>query len=917
MKGRSAWAVVAVAFVALALCAGAANATTDETGNTAIAQDLCQAVAANGAMVNASGTGTLQTVCINFNTSTGGGNVQLGIYNASGNTPFNKARLAEATTAVAVGWVCVNLSASNINITSGSTYLLAYFTSITDNKQYHTGGLGGRQAYPVGSLPATWTPDSGDIPFWANMRMTYILNIGPQYSANSTKYATPTAFNTSATYGFQIDWDGAGGFFNTTNVTFEANFTGTMSNYTNATSPALFNRSASTFVINFTNFNFANATHFEYRWRAVNGTGTDAVNNNTAWMSYDIAKVPTALHVALNGTEADGTYVYNSIPNASAWTDVAGLQPQFTRNGTVISSPSYGNLSAHAYNFTATLSGGNYSAAAVMRYLTVNKAATTTAIAFSPSATVAENTPITATATSNVSYVFYKDGVIIASPYSATLPFGIYNFTIGQADIENYTGGVTTSFLTVTSGGFGCTDRDTYAFQKLFTGMKNASTLNFTDEYNAGFVKWDLSDVWLNTSNMTALRNQSNGDYYMTVNSTNATQFYVKFGNFIGNRSYANVTNSTGSIVNMTDVGGYSEINPYVMLTFYDELTGVQQLPPATNRTLSLFCSNGVSSYGTNASKVLAAAFNQLSQVKMTVSYSATETYYRSLLVSNAVEYKNFYLVDANLNQVAQLELSISDECATYRQGDILAIKKTLEGTLQTITEARLDAEMKTIDYLINADNYQLYLDNGATVSTIGNLYIDPTDLTKTINIPCTLAGVAANAWNVSYSLTMTNGTITLNYIDGANLTNNVSLWVYDSTGASLLFFGSSTNRSIISLNYVTPDENATYKVHYTFDRTDYTQWDIWSWLAGNPANIATDVGGLPIDPTYLMFASLLFIVIVPMMFGPLHGATAGVVMVLLASVLLYYRFYTISLTVLALAGVLAMLNALARKRGE
>jgi hypothetical protein len=981
----------------------AATATVDEKGGTGAHAPWGAGDFASAYKVTASASGTLSSISLNFEGAQTG-TYQVGVYASNGgNTAPTGAPLATCTDNAPAGggWaVCTGLTATPA-ITMGTVYWLAEVTSTNAHIYYNDIGSGVRYYYPGAStLPNPWT-DSGDTSHDINMRMTYAAAAAnaPQFSGNITKLATPNKYDATAVHGFQITWDG-GVAFNTTNVTFESNFTGAMANYTNATVPALFNTSATVFQINFTTMQMKGAAAYVYRWFGVNSTAGNVTQNvsyviepaavdvqvspmtqgitypatvsqnctnnatlgactiwrgtanppasnitllnntadsleggtwyylanTTASQNYSsgtsavqtitVTKAATTQHVALNGTEADTTYVYNVIVNATAWADITGGTVTFVRNGTGISSPFYGNLSARAHNFTATFSHANYTAAAVMRYFTVTKSATTTAISITPSASVSENTPITATVTSNISYVFYRDGTVITSPYTATLPFGTYNFTAALPDIENYTGGVTTSFLTVLPGGSGCTTPRTFAFTKTMPGTGNMSTLNFTDLRSAGLVKWDLSDVWLNTSNTTAYRNQSNGNYYLVVNTTNVTQFPVQFGNYIGNMSWANITNDTGVVTAFTPMTGYSELNPYYVLDFYEEATNVAQVPPGTNRMLSLFCSGGVSSFSFNQSRILVAATVQLDEIKATVSYSATEVYYRNLIARSSIEYRNYYLVDANINQVAQLQLTVFDTTGTYEAGDIIKVKKQIEGSLATITEGYIDAEMKIIVYLINADRYQIYIDDGTTERNIGYLYIDPTDLTKTIVINQGITEINYGANNVSASFNMTGSTITFEYFDAAARTTNVSFWVYNSAEA-LLYYANSLNHSSVSFAYVTADGNATYRVAAHATRTGFSELTMGRLISGLNQLLT---GGDKLDTnvkvpaTYMLALGLGLVCLVPMLFGGVFGAAAGVIAVFIAALLVYWGFLHLSVGLLILLGIFALFNAMRRR---
>jgi len=380
--------------------------------------------------------------------------------------------------------------------------------------------------------------------------------------------------------------------------------------------------------------------------------------------------------------------------------------------------------------------------------------------------------------------------------------------------------------------------------------------------------------------------------------------------------SWANITNDTGVVTAFTPMTGYSELNPYYVLDFYEEATNVAQVPPGANRTLSLFCSGGVSSFSFNQSRMLIAASVQLDEIKATVSYSATEVYYRNLIARSTVEYRNYYLVDANINQVAQLQLTVFDTTGTYQAGDIIKIKKQIEGSLATITEGYIDAEMKIIVYLINADRYQIYIDDGTTERNIGYLYIDPTDLTKTIVINQGITEINYGANNVSASFNMTGSTITFEYFDAAARTTNVSFWVYNSA-ETLLYYANSLNHSSVSFAYVTADGNATYRVAAHATRTGFSELTMERLLSGlNQLLTGGDKldAGVKVPATYMLALGLGLVCLVPMLFGGVFGAAAGVIAVFIAALLVYWGFLHLSVGLLIMLGIFALFNAMRRR---
>lgn len=588
--------------------------------------------------------------------------------------------------------------------------------------------------------------------------------------------------------------------------------------------------------------------------------------------------------------------------------------PQGSVNITV--SDGFANLYYFNSSYSRTNNESNYEN--LSAYLQEKNASTLTLTA-NPSWTIDVNTEITITCTSSESTPdLYRDGISVSNSYTATLDFALYNFTCSIGETANYAPASTTSWLNVLSGGFGCTDNTTYAFTKTITTPANNMTLNFTVLVNNNYVKSDLSDVRVITTNISTTKNGS----YLIVNTENVSNITVRFANYFANISHSDGTLITDSVDNMTS---YSENDPYYILTFIEETTGTEQLPPNSTRTLVLYCSQGTTWRTFNDSQVLVAANEQLDSIKALIEYTATEIYYRSLITRSTIEHKNFYLVDADEHQVAQLLITLQDATGEFSTA-ILIIRKYLEGTLETITELDFDAEDKAIIYLINGDRYQIYVDNGDETRNIGYLYVDTVDLSKTITIGEILTTNQTHG-NISFGLYNTSDTIVFSYIDAAGQAISGEMWVYNASNTSqLLYYANTTNRSRFEFTYQVPSTNQTYNVHVKVGHTIFGENSIDLWM---PMFSAILVIPHPLEPLSDLFGTIpggiswqnlvgVFAVIgAAMLFTAHSGAMGGVFAVAVGAVLFVFGWWTVNVAILAVAFVLGILNKLTERKRE
>jgi len=353
------------------------------------------------------------------------------------------------------------------------------------------------------------------------------------------------------------------------------------------------------------------------------------------------------------------------------------------------------------------------------------------------------------------------------------------------------------------------------------------------------------------------------------------------------------------------------------VFTFVDEVSGYQQLPPTGNKTFSVYCSGGSSSFRVNASKMLLATFYAAEQVKTQVSYSLTEVYYRDYIIRSDIEYRNVYLVDADQYQVVQMIISLQDTTGDFG-GSVLKVKKMLEGTEQTVTENYFDAESKNIIYLINGDKYTLYIDNGVEERALGDFYVDSVDLTKTLTLNDVYSIDTTQLGNITYRLWRRNATgyndaIIFEYLDFANQTNNVSMYVYDYDNSSLVKTFSSTNRSFVYFLWSVTDANTSYKVnihvnHSQFGQNSFAWWDVFQVL--DYVNAPRSVVDM-MPRNYLTGFSCILLLGIPMLFGSTLGVTAGIFTALAALLLVFWDWYPVNISVIVLALFLAVMNRL------
>lgn len=577
---------------------------------------------------------------------------------------------------------------------------------------------------------------------------------------------------------------------------------------------------------------------------------------------------------------------------------------------------------AYQYQFYANSSTGATNNTDVLYYIINKSTAANTTLSASPGFSGSEDTEVTVTCSVDASLTasLTRDGVTVSNPDVVTLSFGNYVYNCTITDTENYTATYAVNTLVIASGGFGCTDNETYAFEinlSVTPGDTNI-TLDFSSLIDEHILSPTMGDVlpFTNTSPRGWV-NITNG--YFIANTTGMNFISINFGNMAFDFNWSGLSNTTDA-----QTFTYNEINPYLKLSFVDERSGSVQLPPDSNRTLFIICDSGISNVNISNERMLIATFETAEEIKAQVQYSVTEIYFRNYLISSAVSVMNVYLVDANIDQVVEIIFTLEDATSDFLNS-IFRVKKPIEGSQRTITEQYFDAEKKSIVYLINGDRYNLFVDNLEEERSIGFLYVDSVDLDKTIKLGEILVTNQTEG-NISYGLFNTTDTIVFSFIDASGQTSSAEFWIYNATDGTELYYSNSTNRSRIQFTYLVPDTNQTYHVrvrvhHNTFGLNTIAldaPFFMPMFTIPNPFEPLSGIfGDIPYGISWENLLGMIVVIGVAMMFTISSGAIAGIVAVIVAAILAFIGWWTADVIMLAVALVIGVLNKLTEKKRE
>jgi len=433
----------------------------------------------------------------------------------------------------------------------------------------------------------------------------------------------------------------------------------------------------------------------------------------------------------------------------------------------------------------------------------------------SPSWTLDSGTEITVTGTPQEGTgTLTVDKRKVSNPYTATLDYGFYDVNYSIGETQNYAPNWVSNTINIQSAGIGCTDNTTFAFRTSISPNSNPVQLDFSQFEESDAVRSNLGDVYVPADNISVQRDGKR----LVIDTSNydPSSFNVSWGNYYANQTYT--TTSSSAPVRWMHNRSYQEANPYYSFTYNLEKSGQVALPPGGNTTSSMLCAGGATTFRVHDPTILVASQDQLDEYLTTVRYSSTDIYQRNLLISSDVEYRTVWLVDANNHQIVETLLELRDNTGQFTDSYV-KVQKQIDGGLRPITEQYFDAEDKTVAYLINGEKYSLYVYNEqGEVRSIGNLYVDTVDLTKTIRIN-SLSNIDLTRQNLTYSLYRSGNTIEFQFSDGSgNVSEAVlTVWNYSQQqGIGTQIYQAQVNDSQQgSLSFQMPNSNWTYKAQY------------------------------------------------------------------------------------------------------
>jgi len=339
---------------------------------------------------------------------------------------------------------------------------------------------------------------------------------------------------------------------------------------------------------------------------------------------YTVNKANHTIHLAINGTEADRSFIYPTLTNATGYLEISqgASAAELLRNGLQVDtgSPAFEltTLGAGNYNYTYRYPASqNYTAQSITRFLEINQSTTALTLIASPSwselngtqtniSCYANNNGVNVTLWRNTTFVGSSVGGTVSDVQ--TLSPGTYNYTCNNSASQNYTADSESNILIITAKmPSSCSLSFDPASGQTHPVSVNASCSCTNPETTA--------QLWRNGTNVTDENNQfvslAAGNYAYVCNaSETATYEYAE-------NSSTYVINKAATVLNLTASPSWNET--------YGTSTTVNCAANNNEVTEQLFV-NGTPTVIPYTTTHAAGAYNYTCNATASQNYTAAET---------------------------------------------------------------------------------------------------------------------------------------------------------------------------------------------------------------------------------------------------------------------------------------------------
>jgi len=443
----------------------------------------------------------------------------------------------------------------------------------------------------------------------------------------------------------------------------------------------------------------------------------------------------------------------------------------------------------------------------------------------------------------------------------------------------------------------------------LWLGRFDYIAIDFSNFINKYYCRPDLKDVY---TEITTAINEIMIIYDLTSWNNNTIPETL-FGNI-------QITSNTRSTANIPDnciIFEATRASQYAPVFYSIRFKYEENATQATLYNLTLMIDNTICSFD-NAAAVWFAFSSKPERISLSI-----ESYSRGYYPRSNWENITFYVAGSDVYAYTFL---LKDLTNTFQcPGTILRVKKLLGGETVIITEEPFDSQSKANAFLKLGEQYQIEVDNWATLRNMGFITTD-NDFEKAIYVAVIQFGQTASqvmGYNITWEVTwdQENQLLTIKYSDKTGETNNVHIEVYESNPDELAY-QTDVQSSDFSVTFQQANSTKGYYVVLQVDHDIFGTF-IEKKPVGAPVIDITPfttllnstLGPLPHNLSYDDMISTFLVIFTALCFSAITAGIGAIAAALVAGFCWYNGWFHVPFELIAAIFVIAVIFKLVEKR--
>lgn len=313
-------------------------------------------------------------------------------------------------------------------------------------------------------------------------------------------------------------------------------------------------------------------------------------------------------------------------------------------------------------------------------------------------------------------------------------------------------------------------------------------------------------------------------------------------------------------------------------------------------------------------------------KIKFVVDYGSLGTYYRTVLMTLDTSYNSTIYLMNLLNTTALFNSFVLDDLLSeYGNNPRMYIKKNIDDEKKVILSDYFDAEKKVSAYLIQYNEYYIYLAGDSKSETLIGTYSADASGTKNLqlyNLDLTPSTpVAVTTCVTAYPGYINNGYLTARFYDICGVSTNIVWRIYNDTtlvaSYSIPTYDTMVTYPTLMSDYWTNTTKITVNISFTFQGVEHYAYTIvQTGMLKNTSN--TPFLGIMPQAKQSTINWIVFIIctVIALGFTRSTALIGGIVMYTLLAILMVFEILTVNWMLIGMGIMLGVILIL-RKGGD